>query len=114
VPAADRLHPEPGRGELLAGPDRGDLHAVDVGVGRRVHRHPEAGQPERVDVVGVLVGDQHRVGAGQRPRLAPLARVDDQDAAVLLDPHAGMRVLGDLHVRQPTLPLHPPGTETTR
>lgn len=43
------------------------------------------------------VGDEDRVGALERLGLAPFARVDDQDAAILFQPDAGMGVLADLH-----------------
>jgi len=38
-------------------------------------------------VVGMLVGQQHGVGTGKRPWLAPYAGIDDQDPAVPFDPH---------------------------
>jgi len=52
----------------------------------------------RVEVVRVLVGDQHRGGPVQGGgRVAPAARVDDQDRAVLVQPDARVPELGEPH-----------------
>jgi len=39
-------------------------------------------------VVGVLVGDEDRVGPGQGARFTPYARIDDKRPTFVLDPDA--------------------------
>ncbi len=51
-------------------------------------------------VVGVLVGDEHRVGPVERLRLAEVAGVDDDDPSVAVDPYARVTELGDPHGTQ--------------
>ena len=58
-----------------------------------------------MDVVGVLVGDEHGVGAVQRARVREHARIEHHDAAVGLDPHAGMAELGEAHASSVGLPI---------
>ena len=48
-------------------------------------------------VVGVLVGDQHRVGAVEGPDVGEHPRVEHHGRAVVLDPDAGMAELRDPH-----------------
>ena len=86
-----RRRPEPlGQvGCVLADP-RG--HRLD-GEDRRVGRSQVVGQV----VVGVLVGDEHRGGAVDCLRLGPLARIDHQRRAVVLEPDARVSELRDPH-----------------
>ena len=60
-------------------------------------------------VVRVLVGDQHRAGAVHRLGVGEHARVDDDAAAVVLEPDAGVTELGDPHGPQPRLAAPRPG-----
>ena len=97
MPVADRRDGEPRGVEGLARCHPGDVDAVDGGACRGEDREPGGHEALRVDVVGMLVRHEHGVGAHEGLRLAPHARVDDQDAAVLLEPDTGVGVLGDLH-----------------
>jgi hypothetical protein len=47
-----------------------------------------------IDVVGVLVGDEHRRGPDQRLALGVGAGVDHEHPVAVLEPDAGMAVLG--------------------
>ncbi|GAA5023729.1 hypothetical protein GCM10023317_68940 [Actinopolymorpha pittospori] len=51
----------------------------------------------RVEVVGVLVGDQYRLGAVQGLLLAERAGIDHERPVVLLQPDQGMGELHDAH-----------------
>src|SRR5215472_3507046 len=60
-----------------------------------------------VQVVRVLVGDQHGGGPVQGGgRVAPAARVDDQGGAVLVQPDAGVPELGEPHQATILNPRH--------
>jgi hypothetical protein len=54
-----------------------------------------------VHVVGVLVGDQDGVRAVECGGVGEHPRVDDDDTAVSLDPHAGVPELRDPHAVHP-------------
>ncbi len=83
MPRPDRLHLETRGGALLAGGHRDDRQATgrlqsgDPGVDGRVDGDPQPGQSEDIDMIDVLMGDEHRVRAEQGARLAPDSRVDD-------------------------------------
>jgi hypothetical protein len=60
-------------------------------MGEDPHRRPPpefVGEGVHVEVVEVLVGDEHRVRAVERDPLGERARVDDEHRGVRLDPHA--------------------------
>jgi hypothetical protein len=54
-----------------------------------------------VDVVGVLVGDEHRVGSGEGLAAREHPRVQQQGDAVVLDPHARVAELREAHGATP-------------
>ena len=68
--------------------------------GDRPDRHVGAAEVVGMDVVGVLVGDQDGVRTVQRTGVGEHPGSSDDDAAVGLDPHAGMAELGDPHAVQ--------------
>jgi hypothetical protein len=107
VPLAMHLDVESGEGEGIALANSvhpiGECGGNLVGdnrrrpqPGRRVRLQSEA-QPLLVEVVEVLVSDEDGVRAGRRVLLAPQTRVDDEDATVILQAHAGMSPFGELH-----------------
>jgi len=77
----------PVSGQLLN--DRGGC------VDRRPVEHRE---PDRVQVVGVFVRDEHVSGAYERLVLGPHSRVDEQRAALVLDADTRVGVFDQLHM----------------
>jgi len=101
------MDPEAGRGERITVPDRLDPAAEGtelVGYGRTCP-HLKAGpglkgiaERSGIQVIGVLVRDQHRVGLGQCLRSqAERARVNDQCRAILDQLHPGVGKFGEPH-----------------
>lgn len=87
-----------GGGEPLPRGVADDGQAADVGRLWHVDRDTQPGQPEHVDVVAVLVGDDNRVGADECPRLAPHTRIDDENPTIgLLDANTRVGVLDEPH-----------------
>ena len=107
------VHVEPGGGErvplvhhvhLLAA-EPGEL-AGHRGVGPQLQARvggERGAQAIGVEVVEVLVRDQHRAGPFQRPRHAPGRGVDDQRGPVLLQPDAGVLKLRQPHEFSPDI-----------
>jgi hypothetical protein len=82
VPVPHFVHPVAELGELRADRLVGPQGHAGVAGQRGAYR-------VGVEVVGVLVGDQHRAGPVQgRGRVAPPARVEDQNGTLLLQPDA--------------------------
>jgi hypothetical protein len=101
------MNPEASHGERITAPDRLDPAADGtelVGYGRS-GPHLKArlgikGLTERsgIQVIGVLVRDQHRVGLGQCQRSrTERARVNDQCRAILDQLHPGVGEFGEPH-----------------
>ena len=69
-------------------------------------RQPQPRAPVGRNVVGVLVRDQHGVGAVEGgAHVAEHAGVDDQSAVAVVEADAGMRVLGQrVHLTAPQVP----------
>ena len=70
---------------------------ASAGCERRGAGVGQGDQPGHVDVIGVLVRDQHRVQVADRFERRHGARVDQQPAAVGLDEEAGVAEVGELH-----------------
>jgi hypothetical protein len=89
------MDPRPGVGRLIAQLGRDS--------GRRIQLQGRPGQQcgsdgVDVDVVGMFVGDQHHVGAGEGlVGLREVTRIEHQHLAVLLEPDAGVRELCQQH-----------------
>src|SRR5690606_5448717 len=102
VPLAEHVHPEPSRLEVVAVPYHADLQRQVGQLGGDGLARPHlqvgggGGEPVDVQVVGVLVGDEHRVGAVEHRVTGERAGVDDEDLPVLLQPYAGVPVLREL------------------
>ena len=111
VPMDDGVPPADGRdqqiadrflfagGQALGGrPEIRQLAGRHLVQDRRLDQHPSlrVGRQQRrdvgrVEVVGVLVGDQHRVEVGQRvPGVGEIPRVQQDPCVVGFDQHGGM------------------------
>jgi hypothetical protein len=113
VQLADRLGRDAGVERLSRADDRDPL--ADLGRvladlrrdrGDREHRGIGAGQRVGQVMVGVLVGDHHRVGPVDRLRVGEHPGVEDDHLPVVLEPDAGVAELGDPHDCQPRRAPH--------